>query len=145
MNQGEICIFNDNKKLLREIDKRRKKESDCTQEAGAVVTVIRRELECTSIDIKLKYANNKPRANLPFELQLGVVLMKKCDDEAKKKCKMIIDNNKVCNIKHTGIVAPIVNNQLIDKNINVLIREIDAKKMQIIIGKRKSERRMGMG
>ena len=54
MNQGEICIYNDNKKLLREIDKRRKKESDCTQEAGAVVIAIRRELERASIDIKLE-------------------------------------------------------------------------------------------
>ena len=68
VNQGEICIYNNNKKLLREIDKRRKKESNCTQEAGAVVIAIRRELERASIDIKLEYVNNKPRANLPFEL-----------------------------------------------------------------------------
>ena len=132
MNQGEIQIFNDNKKLLREIDKRRKKESNYTQEAGAVVTAIRRELEYMSIDIKLEYTKNKPRANLPFELQPGEVLMKKCNDEVKKKCKMLIDNNKVCNIKYTGIVALIVNNQLIDKNINVLIREIDAKKCELL-------------
>ena len=93
---------------------------------------IKREIEYTSIDIKLEYANNKPKANLPFELQPGTVLMKKCDNEAKKKCKILIDNNEVCNIKHTRIAAQIVNNQLIDKNINVLIREIDAKKYELL-------------
>ena len=61
--------------------------------------------------------------------------MKICDEEAKKKCKILIDNNKVCNIKHTGIVAPIVNNQLIDKNISVLIREIDTKKCKLLLVK----------
>ena len=58
--------------------------------------------------------------------------MKKYDNEAKKKCKMLIDNNEVCNIKYTGIAALIVNNQLLDKNINVLIREIDAKKCELL-------------
>jgi len=33
MNQGEICVYNDNKKLLKAINKKVKKESDCTQEA----------------------------------------------------------------------------------------------------------------
>ena len=67
INQGEICIYNDNKKLLKEIDKEVKKESDCMQEAGAVVADIKREIKSASIVIKLEYANDKPKSNLPFE------------------------------------------------------------------------------
>ena len=41
INQGEMCVYNDNKKLLYEIEKERCKESECTQEAGATVTEIK--------------------------------------------------------------------------------------------------------
>ena len=59
------------------------------------------------------------------------MLIKKCNKEAKQKCAELIDNEKFYNIKHDGIAAPIVNNGLSDKNINVLIREIDAKQSEL--------------
>jgi len=34
-----------------------------------------------------------------------------------------------------GIAAPIVNNRLVDKNINALIREIDAKQCKLTVVK----------
>ena len=67
LDSGEITIYNDNKKLIREIDKIVKKESDCTQEAGAIVEGIRHEIRQSKINIKIEYTNDKPRTNLSFE------------------------------------------------------------------------------
>jgi len=134
--QGEICIYNDNKKLLKEIQKEVHKERDCTQEAGAVVAAIKREIDKTRVTIRLEYANNKPRNNATFEQQSGQFLMKRCDSEAKRKCVALIDQEDVCTIKYKGIAAPILENDcIIDKNINVLIREIDAKYCEEIAAK----------
>ena len=63
VEHGEIRIFNDNKKLLKEVEKYIKKESNCTQEAGAVVEGIRREIKRSNVNIKLEYLNNKPQSN----------------------------------------------------------------------------------
>ena len=43
------------------------KESDCTQEAGAIAEGIHREIKKAKIDIKIEYANDKPHSNLSFE------------------------------------------------------------------------------
>ena len=51
--------------------------------------------------------------------------MKKCDEEAKKKCADLIDNEKQHTVKYVGIEVPSVRNKIRDKNINILIREID--------------------
>ena len=64
---GEIRIFNDNIKLLKEVEKCIEKESDYTQEAGAVVEGMRREIKRSNVNIKLEYSNNKPRSNRSFE------------------------------------------------------------------------------
>ena len=50
----------------------------------------------------------------------------------KKKYTALIDRDNICNIKHIGIAHPIVKDWLVDKNINVLIREIDAKHCELI-------------
>lgn len=57
--------------------------------------------------------------------------MKRCDEEAKKKCKALIDAEDTCNIKHVGIETPVLNGKIVDKNINVLVRELDAKKNKL--------------
>ena len=59
LQTGGIVIYNDNKKLIREIEKEVSKESDYTQEAGAVVEGIRRELKTSNIDVKIEYINDK--------------------------------------------------------------------------------------
>lgn len=128
LNDGEITIYNDNKKLINEIHKEVMKESECTQEAGGVVEGIRREIKKANIVIKIEYANNKPHVNKTFEQQAGQVLMKKCDEEAKRKCAELFDEERRHSIKHVGIEVPIVKGRIVDKNINVLIREIDAMK-----------------
>jgi len=52
--------------------------------------------------------------------------MKKCDEEAKRKCANLIDNEKQHTVKYVDTEVPIVRNKMRDKNINVLICEIDA-------------------
>ena len=108
--QGEICIYNDNKKLLKEIQKEVHKERDCTQEAGAVVAAIKREIDKIRVTIRLEYANNKPRNNATFEQQSEQFLMKRCDSEVKRKCVALIDQEDVCTLKYKGIAAPILEN-----------------------------------
>jgi len=54
--------------------------------------------------------------------------MKKYDEEAKRKCKDLIDNGISNTVKHKGVAVPMIHKMILDKNINVLIREIDASK-----------------
>ena len=54
--------------------------------------------------------------------------MKRCDEEAKKKCAALIDTEETGNVKHVGIASPVMNEMILDKNINILVRELDAKK-----------------
>ena len=128
LESGGIIIYNDNKRLINEINREIAKESDCTQEAGAVAAGIRREINNTKINIKIEYASDKPRVNIPFEQQPGTYLMKECDEKAKKACIDLIDGEEMCEIKNVGIASPVIENEIVDKNINVLIREIDAIK-----------------
>ena len=100
--------------------------SNCAQEAGGVVKGIRREIKRAAIKIIVRYANNKPCANKTFQKQAGKVLMKKCDKEAKRKGAELIDTERQHAVKYAGAEVPVADNQLRDKNINVLIREIDA-------------------
>jgi hypothetical protein len=58
--------------------------------------------------------------------------MKICDEKAKQKCRTLIDGNERCTIKYKGIATPIVEDEIIDKNVNVLVREIDAKQCELI-------------
>ena len=57
--------------------------------------------------------------------------MKWYNEEAKRKCKELIDTNRGCEIKYAGIEAPIAKNKIKDKNISALVREIDAKRNEL--------------
>jgi len=94
---------------------------------GAVVEGIRREIKKSKISIKLMYSSNKFRSNLVFSQQPGPMLMKRCNEEAKRQYKELINGNQCYNITQVGIAAPIIKNKIIDKNINILVREFDAK------------------
>ena len=124
---GEVVIYIDNKTVVREILKDINKESDVTGEAGAIITQIRREIEDASIDIIVEYAKNKPRADKTFLQQPGAVLMSKCDAESKKKRQLVEQHGPVNRIKHKGIETPCWKNMILDKNVKILIRELDAK------------------
>ena len=63
--------------------------------------------------------------------------MKQYDEEVKKKCAELIDENNLYNIKYVGIAALIVNQKIVDKNINVLIREVDTRKSELEVIKEK--------
>jgi len=83
MQQGEIIVYNDNKKLIREIEKEITKESKCTQEAGAVVEAIKWQIKKSKVTIKIEYSNDKPYPNENFAQKPGPILMQRCDEEAK--------------------------------------------------------------
>ena len=53
--------------------------------------------------------------------------MKRYNEEAKRQYKELIDGDQCCNITQVSIAAPIIKNKIIDKNINVLVREFDTK------------------
>ena len=61
MNGGEIEVCNNNKRLLKEIEKYPAKESDCTQEANAAVEGMHRQIDKAKVNIILKHTSNKPR------------------------------------------------------------------------------------
>ena len=65
---------------------------------------------------------------MSFKQQPGSELMKRCDEEAKKKCPALIDTGEMGNVKHVGIASSMMNEMILDKNINVLVRELDTKK-----------------
>ena len=43
------------------------------------------------------------------------MLMKRCNEDKKKKCREMINREERCNVKHRGVVVPIVNNKLVNK------------------------------
>ena len=45
----------------------------------------------------------------------------------KEKCKQLQGLNNEQRMKDVGVATPMGNKKVLDKNINVLIREIDAK------------------
>ena len=77
--------------------------------------------------IKIEYSNDKPHPNENFAQKPGPILMWRCDKEAKRKCSEITEYGYESSMEHVGIATPKIRNKLIDKNINVLIREIDVK------------------
>jgi hypothetical protein len=128
LSHGGLIIFNDNKKIINEINQEKTKESQYTLEAGSIVERIRREIEDAKISIEIKYSNDKPKAHINFEQQPGAELMKRCDENSKIKCSDILQEPVPSTIQHLGILTPIQNDKILDKNINVLIREVDAIK-----------------
>ena len=55
------------------------------------------------------------------------MLICKCDNESKNKRRFLLDKEVHNEIKHVRIETPMRKGQILDKNIKVLIREIDAK------------------
>ena len=60
LSQGGVVIFNDNKKIINDINRDKTKESQYTLEAGSIVERIRREIDNARISIEVKYSNDKP-------------------------------------------------------------------------------------
>ena len=84
-----------------------------------------------NIDILLEYSNNKPWPDRNFAQQPGAILMKRCDEASKQK-RILLQNNEVTQpIAHCGVETPYKNNVMLDKNINVLLREIDGQEHEM--------------
>ena len=107
-----------------------KKASNCTKEAGGVIEAFQREVKELAFDVALEHANNKPRANQEFYQQPGQILMKQCDARSKEKCKQLQSLNDERQAKDVGVATPIRLKQVLDKNINTLVREIDGKEYE---------------
>jgi len=124
---GEIVVYSDNKYIIKKINNPAHKESDVTGDAGATITAIKEEINKATISILIEYANNKPRPGKTFSQQPGAVLIKKCDEISKQK-RLLLQNNIVTRpILHCGVETPYKEDAMMDKNINVLMREIDGQ------------------
>jgi len=53
--------------------------------------------------------------------------MRKCDIISKEKWRLLINNSITNKIKHTGVVRLVRKDHILDKNINILIIELDSK------------------
>ena len=58
--------------------------------------------------------------------------MKYFDKESKKQCVLLKDQDVENKIQHMGIVILVKKESILDKNINVLIRELDTKESEEI-------------
>ena len=128
LSQGGVVIFNDDKKNNKRNRSKKTKESQCTLEAESIVEWIRREINDAKTSIEVKYANDKPLVHLNFKQQPAAELIKRCDEHSKVKCADILQTPVQSTMQHLGILTPIQNKRVLDKNINVLIQEIDTIK-----------------
>ena len=58
------------------------------------------------------------------------MLIKKCNIASKEKRRALLNHEIRNKIKHVGIVTPVKNKIILDKNIKILIRELDAKEQE---------------
>ena len=123
---GKIVIYNDNKYLIRECLRNRKKASEYTYEAGSVTEAIRRELKASSIEIEIKYSNDRPKPNTEFYQDPSAHLMRKCDQQSKQKYRSLCQGRITSTPLPIGIGTIQYKDKIIDKSIQVLIREHDA-------------------
>ena len=122
MQCDSATICNDNKFLTKEIVRDIVKESECTQEEGAVVEVMWREMKSSKLEIKVLCSNDKPRKQDTFFYQkLGPMLMKRCDREAKRKCTELSDNRHETNVKYMGIATPKIREETLDESTSVFV------------------------
>ena len=77
--------------------------------------------------IKIEYSNDKLHPNENFAQKLEPILMRRCNEEAKRRCSKMTEYRYESSMEHVGIATPKIGNKLIDKNINMLIREINVK------------------
>ena len=113
--------------MINKIYKPIKKESNVTGEAGATIAAICKKIKKSKIDITVNYSNAKLRVDKSFLQQPRQILMKRCGTESKTK-RRLIEQNRIRNpIKHHRIKSSYRKRVLMDKNINVLIREIDTR------------------
>ena len=71
IEQGEIIIYSDNKRVVKECCKEVGKASNCTKEAGGTLEHAKREVESMKFDVTLEYSNGKHNPPKEFYQQLG--------------------------------------------------------------------------
>jgi len=76
---GEITVYTDMKKVVKEVYKNIKKESQCLQEASATILGIKKEINEAKITIKIEYSNAKVRQGEEFANRPGPFLLDECD------------------------------------------------------------------
>ena len=97
MHSGEVTVCSDNKSLITECRKKRFKASEYTNNTGAVIEVIRREIAKASIVILAQYSKNKPRPNTEFYQNTGAYLLKKAGKNRKGNVVML-DSEDYCRL-----------------------------------------------
>ena len=130
--------------MLNNIENDLKKESQSTVEAGAASEGIRWVVKKIIMSIKFEHAKPNPKLNKTFRQETGRSLMKECDEKSKAKIKTFKRINVRDNVEPIGPYTPVLNQCEKDKNIQTLIRRIDAKKMNL--GRRKTNtQKLGIG
>ena len=89
LNSGEIVVYIDMKKVVKEVNIVIEKESQYVRKASASVLGIRKEIEESNVTIKLEYSSTNVRSNDQFTNRLGPFLMKECDKQSKLDQKQL--------------------------------------------------------
>ena len=140
IQRGEIELYFDNKTIHKRCYKIIDKESQCVNKAGATVQGIRNEIDKSPITITLKYSNDKPRSNRTFRQDLGPVLVQECDRKSREHCENLNEHSGEY-IPYIAPTTPMLNEMIIDKSVQTMIREIDAKKHEEEYAKKKFKER----
>jgi len=125
--QGEIVVYTDNKKIIKGVNTKIQKESQCVQEASATIEGIKEEISNSTITITVEYSKSKPTPNRSFQQEPGPILMEECDRQSKLR-RSALGLEESSNIPWIAKSTPICNGVIQDKAISVLIRETDAVK-----------------
>ena len=74
--ERQDITITDSRKLEKVCYKEVSKESNCAEEVGAIIEVIRREIINLTTDMSLEYSNDKPRLSMEFHQQLEAFWIK---------------------------------------------------------------------
>ena len=92
---------------------------------------MRRVLKQARVSMKFEHAKPNPRMNKTFRQQSGQMLMKECDERSKAKRKALASIVEKDGVETTGPRTLVLNQCLKDKNIQALVREVDAEKHEL--------------
>ena len=86
-----------------------------------------------TIDILSNNLGNEPKPNRMFWQQPRAFLIYQYDTESKRLRRQLTNYSRIHNIKHIGIFTLVINRSIINKNINILIHEENAKRAEEIV------------
>ena len=123
---GKIKTHSDKKKVINGVLNEINKERKYTQAARATIETVNREKSKATIEIYVEHSTNKPGTGKTFQQELGLVLVKECDEKSKELRHKLSEEHEE-KTPCIGSTTPIHNGVMKDKAVNILIREVDAQ------------------